>query len=221
MNDFCPDGYVRSQYAVFTAAKMWFPEQIAALETATESQSETKPDNSIQGLRRVFSQPQLPNALQLELRDTLNQTTYRLRNFLHQGGLNAYYFGDDGRHSVSRDFWATTQADGVLESGTYWPYGKPPRAYEPRPNYRLFLRQSELDALLTERLVKKRPFPRAKMPDLLAALRKLDDLPNRKDQFRALCEMTEFREFKITNPLFREAARLAPRGAGRKSRRQS
>ncbi|MGE5601187.1 MAG: hypothetical protein ACM3X2_06655, partial [Pseudomonadota bacterium] len=65
----------------------------------------------------------------------------------------------------------------------------------------------------------KRPLPQAKMPELVAALRKLDDLPNRRAQFQALCDMPEFREFKITDVLFREAARQVPRDAGRKPRR--
>jgi hypothetical protein len=59
------------------------------------------------------------------------------------------------------------------------------------------------------------------MPELVAALRNLDDLPNRATQLQTLCDMPEFREFKITNALFREAAKRVPRDAGRKSRRQS
>jgi hypothetical protein len=110
----------------------------------------------------------------------------------------------------------------MMESGTYWPFGKPPRLYESRPNYPLFLLQSELDALLTEQPTKKRPLPNAKKPELVAALRKLDDLPNRAAQLQALCNMPEFRESTITDALFRAAAKEAgPRRAGRKSRRQS
>jgi hypothetical protein len=57
------------------------------------------------------------------------------------------------------------------------------------------------------------------MPELVAALRNLDDLPNRAAQFQALCDMPEFREFKITDTLFREAARQVPRNPGCKSQR--
>ena len=94
-----------------------------------------------------------------------------------------------------------------MEFGTDWPFGKPTHWYESRPNYSLFLLQSELDALLSEQPAKKRPLPAAKMPELVAALRQLDDLPNRAAQLQALCNMPEFREFKITDALFREAAR--------------
>ena len=35
----------------------------------------------------------------------------------HQGKLKAYYFEDNGCHSVSREIWATVHADGVMELG--------------------------------------------------------------------------------------------------------
>jgi hypothetical protein len=222
VSDFCPDGYVPTQEAIVRAAEYWFPERFAALEGAAGPQSETKPDNSLEALARALSQPPgIPDALLHEFRDIVNQTMHRLRNFLHEGRLKAYYFGDDGCHPVSREFWATAKADGVMESGIYWPFGGPTRLHESRPKYSLFLLQSELDVLLSEQPAKKRSLPKAKMRDLVAALRELDGLPNRSAQLQALCNMPEFREFKITNALFREAARLVPRGAGRRSRRES
>ena len=107
-------------------------------------------------------------------------TVHRLRNLLHQGKLHGHYFKNDGRHRISREFWATAEADGSLESGTYWPFGRPSRIYEQRPNYPLFLLQSELDTLLNGEPAKRRPFPRSRIPELVAALRELEDLPNRK-----------------------------------------
>jgi hypothetical protein len=218
---FCPDGYVPALEAMSRAAKYWFSDQIVALERATGSQSETKQDHSVDAAARAFSQPQVPDALQLEFHNIVNQTVHRLRNYLHRGNLKAYYFGHNGCHSVPPEFWATAEADGVMESGIYWPFGEPPRLFESRPNYPLLLRQSELDALLSEQAAKKRPLPKAKMPELVAALRKHDHLPNRTAQLQALCNMPEFREFKITSALFRQAARHVPRNAGRKSRRES
>jgi hypothetical protein len=220
MSDFCPDGYVRSQDAIVRAAESWFPDKIAALESATAPESQTKPDNNFDAVVRALSQPPIPDAWRHAFEDIAGHTVYRLRNFLHEGKLKAYYFGDDGCHSLSREIWATAQADGVMESGIYWPFGKPTRWHESRPNYSLFLLQSELEALLTEQPAKKRPLPNAKKPELVAALRKLDDLPNRAAQLQALCNMPEFREFTITDALFRAAAKeTGPRPAGRKSRR--
>ena len=85
--------------------------------------------------------------------DLLTQTEHRLRNFLHQGVLTAYYFGglfDQGRHAVAPEFWATTEADGVLMSGSYWPFGKPRAWHEERPSYPLCFLESQLATLLSE-----------------------------------------------------------------------
>ena len=166
------------------------PERLAALERAAAPQSEPKPDNSLETLTRALSQtPLVPDALRHELQGIVIETVHRLRNLLHQGKLTTYYFGDNGCRSVSLEFWATAHADGVIKSGTYWPFGKPTRWYERRPNFSLFLLQSELDALLSEQPAKKRPLPAAKMPELVAALRQLDELPNRAAQREALCKM--------------------------------
>src|ERR1019366_381592 len=104
----------------------------------------------------------------------------------------AYYFSHAGCHSVSREFWATAQADGVLESSTYRPFGQPTHQHNEQPYYLLVVQQLELDALLSEKPNKRRAFPKAKMPNLVAALRKLDYLPNRERQREALHKLPEF-----------------------------
>ena len=208
MSVFCPDGYIPIPDAVLATAKFWFPLQITAPERITESQSETKPDNSIDAAVSALLPPQVLD----KLHKALNETAHRLRNFLHQGELKAYYFENDGHHSVSRDFWATTDADEVMELGI-WPFGEPSRGHGQRP---LFLKELELDALLSEQPAKKRPFPEAKMPDLVAALRRLDHLPNRKKQREAVRKLPEFKEYRLTDDVFREAERQVPRRRGRK-----
>jgi hypothetical protein len=216
VSDFCPDGYLPTREAIVRAAESWFPDQIAALKPVACPQSQTRQDNSLAAAVRAFSQPQIPEAWRHVFEQIASQTAQRLRNFLHQGALKAYYFGDDGCHSVSRDFWATAHADGVIESGTYWPFGKPTRLYESRPNFSLFVLQSDLDKLLSEQPARKRPFPRTKMPDLVAALRTLDDLPNREQQREALRKMPEFEPYHLTDDILREAEKQVPRKPGRK-----
>ena len=166
MSDFCPDGYLPTREAIVKAAESWFPDKIAALKLVASPQSQTRQDNSL-------AAAVVPEARRLAFEEIRNQTVQRLRNFLHQGLLKGYYFQDDGCHSLSRDFWATAYADGAIESGTYWPFGKPTRWYESRPNQSLFVLKSELDELLSEQPASKRPFPGAKMPELVAALRTL------------------------------------------------
>jgi hypothetical protein len=145
------------QQAVYIAAKFWFPEKVASHETAVAD------DPSL----HVLSYPQLPEDFRQDFEEIAGSTVRRLRNFLHQGELTAYYFTSNGCHPVPREFWATTEANGVIESGTYWPVGRPAQWYDRRPDHPIFVKQSELDTLLVEEA--HRPFPLAKKPDLAAA----------------------------------------------------
>ena len=210
MNMFCPDGYVPTQAAIIGAAGYWFRERFVALE-AIAPQSETKRDNSLDAAVRAFSQPHVPDAWRRAFEEIATQTTQRLRNFLHQGTLKAYYFTDDGCHHLSREFWATAQADGVLESGIYWPFGAPTHRYEQRPNYPLFMKQLEMDALLSDHSAKKWPLPRSKLPELVTAMRTHNDKPNRKEQREAVRKLPEFERYHLSDAVFREAERQVPR----------
>jgi hypothetical protein len=155
MIDFCLDGYVSPQEAVLLAAKFWFPENVASLEAAAI-------DNPSSQLVHSLVYPQLPEDLRQAFEEIAGPTVRRLRNFLHQGKLNAYYFTDDGRHSISHRFWATAQAQGVIELGTYWPFGEPTQWYDRRLNHPIFIKQSELDALLVDEAAENRRFPPGK-----------------------------------------------------------
>ena len=68
-----------------------------------------------------------------------------------------------------------------------------------------------------EQPAKKRRFPEAKMPDLVAALRKLDHLPNRKKQREAVRKLPEFEQYHLTDDMLRIAEKQVPRKPGRKS----
>lgn len=225
MSVFCPDGYVPTREALVRAAQYFFAEQIAAIERAPSAGSETKANNFADAVLQAFSRSPVLNTLQREFKNIVSQTEHRLRNFLYQGKLNAYYFDADGCNSVPRALWATTHANGALVAGAFYSVPRALRATVkvsgPFEGFGpLFLLQSELDALLTKQPAKKRPLPKAKVPELVAALRKLDDLSNRPAQLRALSDMPEFRDYMITHALFREAAKQAGRRrAGRKSQR--
>ena len=111
----------------------------------------------------------------------------QLRNFLRKGKIDAVYFTRDGPQRVDEKFWATTEADGVLELDTYWPFGEPIRWHQ-APNYRLFIKQSQLDVLLSEERA-GRKFPVQKKPELAAAYLNptvVASLPTRKAQREAI-----------------------------------
>jgi hypothetical protein len=162
MTLFCPEGCVPVQEAIGRAAQSWFPEQMAALETATASELaiDNKPSDDVNALTPVErladafrGQPSISQGLRQQVLDLLTKTEHRLRNFLHQGALTTYYFGglfDQGRHAVAPEFWATTEADGVLMSGSYWPFGKSRAYHERRLSYQLFFLESQLTTLLSE-----------------------------------------------------------------------
>ena len=145
-----------------------------------------------------------------------SQTAHRFRNFLHQDTIKGYYFDNNGRHAVPRDFWPTPGADGVLETGIHWPYGRPNAWHEQRPSYQLFLMQSELEALLSDQPANKRPFPESKMPELVAAMSNLDERLNRQKQREALRKSPEFERYHLTDDVFRKAEKQMPRKPGRK-----
>lgn len=229
MSDFRPDGYLPAPEAMFRAAGCWFPKQwdalweAAAPRSATNSDinSSTKPDNNIEAAVRAFSQSQIPAAWQddnwrHEFEDIWRQTAHQLRNFLHQDTIKAYYFDNNGCQVVACNFWASPAANGVLETGIYWPYGRPNARYEQRPSYPLFLKQLGLDALLSEQPAEKPGLPRTKMPDLVAALRTLNDFSNRSKQREAARKLPDFERYHLTDDVFREAEKQVPRKPGRK-----
>jgi hypothetical protein len=153
---FCPDGYVTVQEAFETSARFWFAEQIAAFENAATIEGAASQDkfNSMTSLEQVAhvlsGQSSISKGLRQGVAGVLTETEHRLRNFLYQRVLTAYYFGDQGRNCVAREFWATTEADGVLASGRYFPFGKPRAWHEQRPSHPLFFFRSELAALLND-----------------------------------------------------------------------
>jgi hypothetical protein len=214
MTLFCPDGYVPVQAAIVRAAQCWFPEQTTALETATASELaiNNKPSDDINGLtpverlaRAFRGQPSVSEGLRRQAVDLLTQTEHRFRNFLDQGAFTAFYFGglfDEGRHAVAREFWATTEADGVLMSGSYWPFGKPRAWHEQRPSYPLFFLESQLAALLSE---DPKPPPH---------LRQAGNRRGRKP-----IKLEQVKEADEARPLARErVAKYAGKGTGRKIR---
>jgi hypothetical protein len=147
MNVFCPDGYVPTQLAIERASLCWFPEHMTAFKSAAAGElAIDRANDDVNGLTPVEKLARLRK----EIVGVTIETEHRLRNFLHQGVLTAYYFGTlfgQGRYAVAREFWATTEADGVLISGIYWPFGQP-RAWQERPGYPLFVLEPELAELL-------------------------------------------------------------------------
>lgn len=221
MFNFTPDGCVPTQQAVQIAANHWFTERIEALESAQTHQADDRPEDHIGKAVRAFSSPYIDQDQLQALKQIFIDTVQRLRDFLHQGRIDAYYFTSNGRQTLSRHFWASAEADGALEEGVYWPYGKPTRVFESRPRYQLVLKELDLETLLNPPVSKKRPLPESMTAALATALKSLDHLPNRAAQLEALRELPEFRGYEITHKKFREVTGTSPRKSGVKARGKS
>jgi hypothetical protein len=210
-DDFCAEDFMPVKAAIVKAAHCWFPEPLerAVPQLAT---SDSNIDAAVQALWQL-NRAEWPW-------DAIKQTVTRLRNYLHQAKITAYYFTKDARQVVAQNFWATSEADDVLESGLYWPdgypsiidHGEPSTIDEQRRPPTLFFMQSELDALLSQRpTVRKRSFSSTEKQKLVEALRKLGHL-TRPDQFTELQKSFP----NLTHRVFREGAKQVPRKAGRR-----
>jgi hypothetical protein len=209
MSSFRPDGYLTTPEALWEAARHWHAPQLAALEASAAAES--------------LANGVIPQETQ-QVADIVPKIVNRLRNILHDKRLTAYYFGSlfsEGRSAVNHNFWATAEAEGVLESGMFFPFGKPTRWFESRPSYQLFVLRAKLDALFTEPPAAKTPVPPAKVKEIVAALREFDNLPNRAAQHAAIRALPQFQPFHITDDVLREADKQAPRPRGRRRNRQS
>ena len=217
MSSFGPDGYVPAQLAITEALKYWFSHRLDAIEIVAAANA------AIKDQARAPSQSPIPEAMRRLYADIWLPTVERLRKHLSEGDLiRAYYFGirpGDCRE-VPPAFWEPPETSFALETGTYFPVGKPYRWSGPRLNCQIFFRKAELDLLLSEPQSPKKPFPAAKKPALVAAIHKLNHL-TRKAQRKVLGDVPEFRAYLITDDVFREAAKQAPRPLGRPQKRQS
>ena len=208
--------------AIFEAANHWHADQLAALEASAAADFSTE---GIEALSHASSgHHRISPEMQQVYAEIVPKIVNRLRNILHDKQLTAYYFGglfSEGRSAVNHNFWATAEAEGVLESGMFFPFGKPARSFESRPSYQLFFLRAELDGLFTGPSATKLPFPKARRPEIVAALREFDNLPTRADQYAAIRDLPQFRRFHITNEVLRDAAKQAPRPRGRRRNQQS
>jgi hypothetical protein len=221
-SSFCPEGYVSTPQAILRAAQFWFPEQCGAAVRAAGSTA-AGTNGTIDAILEAFTRspwPQFADAFEHTVGELVGMTVQRLRKVLHEGTIDAVYFTRDGPQRVDEKFWATTEADDILERGTFWPFGKPYR-WQEAPNYQLYIKQSQLDALLSEERA-GRNFPMLKKPELAAAYRDptVASLPTRKAQREAITKLEQFKSYEITHRLFREAEKASgKRQAGAKKQK--
>jgi hypothetical protein len=200
---FCPDGYLSLRAAIEEAARQRLAKQFDARASSPLPNGES----GLAELSRALSQAAQHSEQEAR---AVRETARRMRQLLYQGKqLVAYYLSNGHLCAVQHELWGTPAAD-MFESGRLPLLGE------------LFLRQSQLDALLSDQPAKKNVFfPEAKKQELVAAYLRpeIKDLP-RKAQREAISILPEFRLLRITDDHFREAEKASgPRRPGAKKRR--
>jgi hypothetical protein len=229
---FCPEGFMLVEAAIVKAAHCWFPEllkeavrQLATSDTNIDAAVQANIDATVQALEQLnrADDSTIDAAVQVlfqlnraewpkPLWDAFAHTLNRLRNSLHQGKIKAYSFTKNGPQPIGGHFWATSEADDVLETGRYWPNGEPsivdPREPsildEQRRPTMLFFMRSEVDALLSKQ---PKRLPESKIPEVAATLSKLPHLsrPKQHEELRRL-----YPQYLIPHRTFREVAKGVP-----------
>jgi hypothetical protein len=214
VNSFCPDGYVPAGLAIAEALKYWFSHRLDAIQILAAANAAGIDIDAPAG---APSRSPSWEAWQQVYRNLWLPTVERLRKHLSQGNLiRAYYFGirPGDRREVPPPFWERPETSYTLESGIYFPVGRPDGWLGPSLNCQLFFRKAELALLLSELQSPKTHFPDAKKPALVAAIQKLSHL-TRKAQRKVLVDLPDFRAYLITDDVFLEAAKQVPRPRGR------
>jgi hypothetical protein len=147
-----PDGYLPITSAVYQALMHWFREKASTsleriekeLSAADKNYSTTDPIPS--HLVEIIQQK-----LDLDCQEEIDKTRHRLRKALHKGDLIAVYFSTryDEPSPIPRRFWPSPEADDVLETGDYFPYGRPKHYWKDRQSEAVLVREEDLRRLLS------------------------------------------------------------------------
>jgi hypothetical protein len=180
--------YIPWQQAVLEALGRWHPEAIEELRAKGLGLSEA-----------TLAETGACAALDVTLR--------RLRGFVSTGELVPHYgVGVFGWLAVPQDFWAAPEGEDALGSGYY-----SPSPGHRKPSYQLRVLKSELDALFKKRV----SFSPSRISALVEALKQHDHElgPKRRE---LVSQLPQFRDYHITDDIWREAEKQAPLPRGRR-----
>jgi hypothetical protein len=151
----------------------------------------------------------------------------RLRVFLQDGYLRSFFFNrqfGDVFQEVPAAYWARPESVAMLQRVFLDAFEIQSSSSQPVPRDSFYFSVSDLTEILQPGFAKKKsvlnkvPLPRAKQPELVDALRLIveqNEGIRRKEQFKRLEELPEFRGYTITQSNFRAAAKDVPVKRGR------
>lgn len=120
MTSFIPNGFLPMSEAIMLVGQKHFEKELETLERLQQPQASPRPDDSSSQDPVRFAlmhrrRPELDKALS----DIVKRSVNVLRGLLHRAELTATYFDAWGQQDVPSAFWATADADGVIERGVY------------------------------------------------------------------------------------------------------
>jgi hypothetical protein len=151
----------------------------------------------------------------------------RLRVFLQDGDLRSFFFNrqfGDVVQEVPAAYWARPESVAMLQRDFFDAFEIQSSLSQPVPRDSFYFSVSDVTEILQPGFAKKKsvpnkvPLPRAKQRELVDALRSIVDQNEgirRKEQFKMLEELPEFRGYWITDSNFRAAAKGVPVKRGR------
>lgn len=227
MDEFIPAGYVPIQAAFLKALEHWYR---AELKEAEQRYAERMPKPTGDPVSDMIASqgPLQPSSEDMKLAEEARR---RFRQLFYDGDLSAIYFGTGlgftgpGEHSIEPGLWATSQGDGIIETGRYFPFGRPTRFAERRPYATVLIRDADLTTLLEGHEAKgpsREASAEAPSERRVSARALLDFLNSRADGQRRSSDVraeasTHFGGQTFTERQWREAWGKVPREKKRRS----
>ena len=159
MSSFVPDGYLPIDEAFARAMKRWFADQISKLEQEVEYDRAKRLEDlptTDDPVRRAFLQAGAHEGARKaavpKLEGIKREAEVKFRNLLYAGKLTAHFSEPVSgiEWTIEAKRWATPATDGVIESGLYFPYGKPDGPYAKAPAVKVRVREKKFwEALAT------------------------------------------------------------------------
>lgn len=162
---FVPAGYKPIDVAWRELLEEWHGQELRALE---DQHRRALPEPTGDAVRDAIRSCSPPSAdLMAKAKPIVEASLNKFRQLLFNGTLSAVYLTPSGASTIPANLWATSETDGVIETGDYFPFGRPVSIYQRVTVERVFIVATDLDRLSSPTtpeagaMVVKRPAQRA------------------------------------------------------------
>jgi hypothetical protein len=216
VNNFRQYGFIRASHGILRAAKVWHSEAFTLIE-----------GKAFAALNGHGPLPEASSTAFEAHKTIISIVAERLRVFLLDGDLGSFFFNRQFGNvfqEVPPAYWAKLESRAMLERVFFEAFETQSTTSQPAPRDSFYFCVSDLTKILQSGSARKRsvigkmPLPRAKQQKLADALRSIieqNEGIRRKEQFKMLQELPEFRMYWITDRDLRAAAKEVPIKRGR------